>query len=326
MRKGRPRRHYVMASPPLTHPIVSAESPGMRKRGCRCFASCADDSSDEATAMTTVGLPDTSINTAIELVSCLVVPSACAYGSRVRFHPLRIRHAVHIACSEPSGSVHGLGANQRIGACHYQRQRPVGRAQGGEGPPGRLVVQPPLRFRSPSNPACSATGVTITGTRTERASVWLTEPRCFSGGPRVDPFVEQFDPDTTGGAHGRTGHGDHGIRRCPHEVTIGAFLMNRCPCYSRADAASIGATCEMKATAMTTTQTANPLRELWAPQLLMGLVAVAVGVLVLMWPGVSILAASVLLGIYLVASGIAQVILAFGLEVSGGYRVLLFIT
>jgi uncharacterized membrane protein HdeD (DUF308 family) len=34
----------------------------------------------------------------------------------------------------------------------------------------------------------------------------------------------------------------------------------------------------------------------------------------------------VLLGIYLVASGIAQVIMAFGLEVSGGYRVLLFIT
>jgi len=77
---------------------------------------------------------------------------------------------------------------------------------------------------------------------------------------------------------------------------------------------------------MTTTQTANPLCELWAPQLLMGLVAVAVGVLVLMWPGVSILAASVLLGIYLVASGIAQVILAFGLELSGGYRVLWFIT
>ena len=82
----------------------------------------------------------------------------------------------------------------------------------------------------------------------------------------------------------------------------------------------------MKGTAMTTTQSANPLRELWVPQLLMGIVALVVGVFVLVWPGVSILAASVLLGIYLVASGIAQVILAFGLEVSGGYRVLLFIT
>lgn len=77
---------------------------------------------------------------------------------------------------------------------------------------------------------------------------------------------------------------------------------------------------------MTTTRTPNPLRELWVPQLLMGIVALVLGVLVLVWPGVSILAASVLLGIYLVASGIAQVILAFGLEVSGGYRVLLFIT
>jgi len=77
---------------------------------------------------------------------------------------------------------------------------------------------------------------------------------------------------------------------------------------------------------MTTTETPNPLRELWVPQLLMGTVALVLGVLVLVWPGVSILAASVLLGIYLVASGIAQVIMAFGLEVSGGYRVLLFIS
>ena len=36
-----------MASPPLTHPIVSAGSPGMRKRGCRCSAPWADDSSDD---------------------------------------------------------------------------------------------------------------------------------------------------------------------------------------------------------------------------------------------------------------------------------------
>ena len=58
----------------------------------------------------------------------------------------------------------------------------------------------------------------------------------------------------------------------------------------------------------------------------MGIVALLLGVLLLVWPGVSILAASVLLGVYLVASGIAQVILAFGLELSSGYRVLWFIT
>jgi uncharacterized membrane protein HdeD (DUF308 family) len=81
---------------------------------------------------------------------------------------------------------------------------------------------------------------------------------------------------------------------------------------------------------MTTTETPNPLREtlreMWIPQLLMGIVALVLGVFVVAWPGVSILAASVLLGLYLVASGIGQVILAFGMEVSGGYRVLLFIT
>ena len=65
---------------------------------------------------------------------------------------------------------------------------------------------------------------------------------------------------------------------------------------------------------------------MWVPQLLMGIVALVLGVLLLVWPGVSILAASVLLGVYLVASGIAQVILAFGLELSGGYRVLWFIS
>ena len=77
---------------------------------------------------------------------------------------------------------------------------------------------------------------------------------------------------------------------------------------------------------MTTTASPNPLREMWVPQLLMGILALVLGVLLLVWPGVSILAASVLLGVYLVASGIAQVILAFGLELSGGYRVLWFIT
>ena len=35
------------------------------------------------------------------LPSSLITPSARAYGSQARFHPLRIRHAVRIACSEP---------------------------------------------------------------------------------------------------------------------------------------------------------------------------------------------------------------------------------
>jgi hypothetical protein len=33
------------------------------------------------TTMTTVGLPDTSTDMTLELVSCLVTPPVCAYGS-----------------------------------------------------------------------------------------------------------------------------------------------------------------------------------------------------------------------------------------------------
>jgi len=79
-----------MASPPLmTHPIVSAASPDMRKRWeCRCFAPFSL-TTVLTTTMTTVGLPDTSTDTARELALCLLAQSPCAYGSRVRFHPLR---------------------------------------------------------------------------------------------------------------------------------------------------------------------------------------------------------------------------------------------
>jgi hypothetical protein len=35
------------------------------------------------------------------LPSFLVMPAARAYGSQLRFHPLRIRRAARIACSEP---------------------------------------------------------------------------------------------------------------------------------------------------------------------------------------------------------------------------------
>jgi uncharacterized membrane protein HdeD (DUF308 family) len=57
-----------------------------------------------------------------------------------------------------------------------------------------------------------------------------------------------------------------------------------------------------------------------------GLLAVVLGVVILAWPGKSIIVASVLLGIYLVVSGIAQVIFAFSLHVSAGSRILLFVS
>jgi hypothetical protein len=64
------------------------------------------------TTMTTVPLPDTSSYATVEVVSCLVTPSARAYGSRVRFHTLRIRHGVRIACSEPSRRVQFVQLDQ----------------------------------------------------------------------------------------------------------------------------------------------------------------------------------------------------------------------
>ena len=60
------------------------------------------------------------------------------------------------------------------------------------------------------------------------------------------------------------------------------------------------------------------LHHLWKSALLSGLLAVILGVLVLVWPGKSIIVASVFLGIYLLVSGVAQVIFAFSLPVSAG--------
>jgi uncharacterized membrane protein HdeD (DUF308 family) len=54
--------------------------------------------------------------------------------------------------------------------------------------------------------------------------------------------------------------------------------------------------------------------------------AVILGICVLVWPGISILVAAILFGVYLVVSGIAQVIFAFALDVSAGSRILLFIS
>ena len=52
--------------------------------------------------MTTVELPNTSTYTTIELVSCLVEPSACAYPSKVRWRQIG-----------PSAAADGLGPKRR---------------------------------------------------------------------------------------------------------------------------------------------------------------------------------------------------------------------
>jgi uncharacterized membrane protein HdeD (DUF308 family) len=67
-------------------------------------------------------------------------------------------------------------------------------------------------------------------------------------------------------------------------------------------------------------------RDLWKAALASGLISLILGVLVVIWPGKSILAAAVLFGVYLVVSGIAQIAFALALDVSIGSRVLLLIS
>lgn len=50
------------------------------------------------------------------------------------------------------------------------------------------------------------------------------------------------------------------------------------------------------------------------------------GVLILAWPGKTLLVAAVAFGAYLLITGVAQVVFAFSLHVSAGSRILLFIS
>jgi uncharacterized membrane protein HdeD (DUF308 family) len=68
------------------------------------------------------------------------------------------------------------------------------------------------------------------------------------------------------------------------------------------------------------------LQHLWKSALLSGILAVILGILVLAWPGKTIIVAAIIFGAYLLVTGFAQVIFAFSLHVSAGGRVLLFIS
>jgi uncharacterized membrane protein HdeD (DUF308 family) len=77
---------------------------------------------------------------------------------------------------------------------------------------------------------------------------------------------------------------------------------------------------------METTAAPTMLPHLWKAALASGLVAVALGIIVLAWPGPTLLVVAILFGAYLLISGVSQVIFAFSLHVSAGGRVLLFIS
>ncbi len=68
------------------------------------------------------------------------------------------------------------------------------------------------------------------------------------------------------------------------------------------------------------------LPHLWKSTLASGILSLILGIVVLAWPGISVLIAAVAFGIYLVITGFAQVVFAFSLHVSAGSRILLFVS
>jgi len=67
-------------------------------------------------------------------------------------------------------------------------------------------------------------------------------------------------------------------------------------------------------------------RAAWQVVLLTGVASLVLGVLVLVWPGASLFAAGILFGVYLVISGVFQLVSAFGTHRTTSLRVLAFIS
>jgi uncharacterized membrane protein HdeD (DUF308 family) len=67
-------------------------------------------------------------------------------------------------------------------------------------------------------------------------------------------------------------------------------------------------------------------RNTWQLLLLIGILAIALGAIVLAWPGKTLAVAGVLFGIYLVVSGVGYVFAAFGTHAGAAMRVLTFIS
>ncbi|WP_431033682.1 HdeD family acid-resistance protein [Streptomyces sp. P6-2-1] len=74
----------------------------------------------------------------------------------------------------------------------------------------------------------------------------------------------------------------------------------------------------------------DPLRRLaraaWWVVLLAGFASVVLGLLVLVWPGSSLRVAGVLFGVYLLVSGVVQLVAATGTHTAAGMRVLGFVS
>lgn len=78
---------------------------------------------------------------------------------------------------------------------------------------------------------------------------------------------------------------------------------------------------------MTTNVGQDLVKHLWKSAVVSGVLAVIVGAAILIWPQISVFVAAIFFGVYLLVSGVAQIVFAFALPVSSaGMRVLLFLT
>lgn len=64
----------------------------------------------------------------------------------------------------------------------------------------------------------------------------------------------------------------------------------------------------------------------WQAILLTGILTAIFGILVLAWPGPTLVVAGILFGIYLLLAGLTQLMTAFGAHVAAGMRVLAFVS
>ncbi|ATL69641.1 HdeD family acid-resistance protein [Nocardia terpenica] len=67
-------------------------------------------------------------------------------------------------------------------------------------------------------------------------------------------------------------------------------------------------------------------RGAWQSLLVIGILSVVIGIMVLVWPGPTLVVAGILFGVYLLVSGILQVVAAFGPHVGGGWRAMSLIS
>lgn len=63
----------------------------------------------------------------------------------------------------------------------------------------------------------------------------------------------------------------------------------------------------------------------WGVLLFLGLLSIAIGIVIMVWPGKTVVVVAVILAIWLVVSGIFEIIRGFSRGLSGGMRALLFI-